>query len=1120
MTATTHAVLGRLEETWGRWWSLSLGAGLARAAALSFAGLAALVLLDALVRLPRAGLVIGALAWAIGSSTMLAMLLTRLLKFRRGSEATARRVELECPEVGSHLINLVQLSGHETDGRADGPADAFREAAAHQAATAVDGFSFDQAAARLSRQRRRALCMQTPRDLAEAIGLLAVVLVIGGLLHATVPGWGSAVRRLSRPWRFVPAVGAVEITKVTPGNAEVRLGASLNVSAEIARASGKKPAGTMFVRSPGGPETARPLAPGPDGTSFAAVVPQVAGPLEYRVEIGDSQSERYRVDVYQVPTIVAVEVAYDGPPYLAATRRALKLAVPDLEGPQGATAALRLTASTPISSGHLQVGDTKVYGRVETDGKTLAVDLTLIDPGTFTVHLVTAKGHTDPSPRVNRLAVQPDAPPGVQLVEPTKDAKAPSGGSMPLAVRADDDHGLGRVRVELKQGGAGVPDDSAVEVVASWDTFADMSTSSLLRGSLALDPNKFAAGTSWMVRAVATDRRSLELPGRSLGPQEMASAWLPLSVIDPKEKARDELARLDDLRSGVAKLLTAQVRARVAAAEAAKMTDAEEAARQASGVRDAQTALLKDASALVAAAGASEDAERQTIKRALARLSTDEMVAAIRQSETLAAATGPAARTEAAGPLMTTQDRVIDVLRRLLDALRRELADLTEEAGARPDSTLPPDVQGKLRDLKDRLEDFLKQQKKVIEASEELAKKPVEDFTDKDSKALADLAAAEDDWSKFLADRHSDLSKLPEQDFANPSMLKEIVDVQTELAMARDALTKKTADIAVPLEQLGAEMAESLTTNIEKWLPDTPDRERWSQEEPLDDSMKTAPMAELPGELEDLVGELMEEEEDLFDELEDMSSSWADSIDKGAGWDAMDGPISNMSARGVTGNRLPNSSEIGGRSGEGRSGKSSGEFVSDTAVGKGGRKTPSRLTPDAFQKGQVKDTSKDPVGGATGGGKQSGFGGEGLQGPVPDRPQDALPRLASKQASLRNKAQGVDLKFRVMQYHHTDLAKLLDQMAAVEADLRAGRYQNALRRRDVLLPSLGQLKDFVDGEFRVRQDRTVNLPTDIQKEVLGSLAEPSPAGWENLNRLYFSRLAETPGAAMPEPKSK
>ena len=43
-----------------------------------------------------------------------------------------------------------------------------------------------------------------------------------------------------------------------------------------------------------------------------------------------------------------------------------------------------------------------------------------------------------------------------------------------------------------------------------------------------------------------------------------------------------------------------------------------------------------------------------------------------------------------------------------------------------------------------------------------------------------------------------------------------------------------------------------------------------------------------------------------MDEAEDVSSSAIDSLDKGAGWDAIDGPISDNSAKGVTGNRLPN----------------------------------------------------------------------------------------------------------------------------------------------------------------------------------------------------------------------
>ncbi len=58
---------------------------------------------------------------------------------------------------------------------------------------------------------------------------------------------------------------------------------------------------------------------------------------------------------------------------------------------------------------------------------------------------------------------------------------------------------------------------------------------------------------------------------------------------------------------------------------------------------------------------------------------------------------------------------------------------------------------------------------------------------------LKGLAAAEDDWAKFMKELHSDLSKLPEQDFANSTMLKESVEIQTELKMAEDALFEKNS---------------------------------------------------------------------------------------------------------------------------------------------------------------------------------------------------------------------------------------------------------------------------------------------------------------------------------------
>jgi hypothetical protein len=231
-----------------------------------------------------------------------------------------------------------------------------------------------------------------------------------------------------------------------------------------------------------------------------------------------------------------------------------------------------------------------------------------------------------------------------------------------------------------------------------------------------------------------------------------------------------------------------------------------------------------------------------------------------------------------------------------------------------------------------------------------------------------------------------------------------------------------------------------------------------------------------------------------------------------------------MSAKGATGNRLPNTSEIGGRSGEGRSGKSSGEFVGDEAVGKGGRKTPSRLTPDPYVKGQIADHGKDEAGGATGGGKESGHGTKGQEGPSPGSSiQKDLQRLAGKQAALRNKAEGIELdQFQISNFHRQNLNKLIDMISQIELDLQAGRYQSVLRERKVVLERINKTKQIMEGEVRVQQDSTANLPADIQQEILGSMHDPQPAGWEDLNRQYFERLRGSAaggaagGAAKPE----
>jgi len=1121
MSPAAHSIIRRLDSARQKWWLFTLMSSAVLAMCASFGALLVLMLADSLLKLSQVWLAGLFVLWLGLTLTLLVLLVRRLARSQRSLEATARCVEYEYPELGSSLINVVQLTEDtKNENRA------FCEAAVTEAALRVGHIDFEEAAAKESRWRRFRYCMQTPRDLGESFVVLGALIAIAVICQLCFPNWGSAMNRLMKPWQFVPSVGSVEILSVKPGNTEILVGSSIEVVAEIRNPEKKPLKGTLFVTPDQEAETAMPMSADKKFGQYRLALPSVLKPLKYRLEIGDSQTPIYTVGLRQKPTFDEVKVTFRYPAYLGRAPESFVQKQADLEAPQFTAAELQIRPQLPIAKGHVQVGTEKFIGRVEQNGAQLTVRMPLLKDGAYTVHLYNDAGHTDPDPRVNRIHVLADRPPTVELLKPARQESAAPGASVPVVLRAGDDYGLGRVRLEMKvkkaapaaaeqAEGEEEPKPAKAEDIESlpsttvqeWTTFQSKNTV-VLEHRLELPGDKVHNGDTVLVRAAVWDRRDIGDWGLDLKAQEAASAWHAIRVVSQDAKVSAELEQLDNLRASIWKLLESQIRARMQAAGVPKTIDVGAARKSAGEVRVQQVDIQKASTDLVKAIGSTDKEDRLTIKRVLNQLAFNEMLQAVQQCDGLTKLASLEAFVQPVTTLTGTQDRIIAALRGLLDAVRQSQTEALSEMEKRPGGDLPDDTKKKLEDAKAKLDEFLKRQKKIIEATENLAKKPVEDFSEEEKQLLKTLAANEADLSKFMKELSNDLSKLPEQDFANAAMAKELNEIQTELKMAEDALLKKSADIAVPLEQLGYEMAKEITTNMEKWLPDTPDREKWSQEESVSDKDKEAPMAELPGELEDLIGELMEEEEDLFDEMEDVTSSAADSLDKGAGWDVADGPISNMSAKGATGNRLPNTSEIGGRSGEGRSGKSSGEFVGDEAVGKGGRKTPSRLTPDPIMKGQIKDHSKDGQGGASGGGKESGEGAEGLEGPAPPQRKREMNRLAGKQADLRNKAEGVDLKhFQVTGYHHTDLQKMIDLMKQIELDLKAGRYQNVLRERKVLAEGMGNVKQYLKGEFEVKQDVTVNLPSDIQKEIVGSMQDPSPAGWEELNRQYFERLA-------------
>lgn len=914
-------------------------------------------------------------------------------------------------------------------------------------------------------------------------------LVVGALMwNQLSQGW----KQMFAPYEFVPQTSSVQITSIHPGDTTLIRGQPLEVLVEVSvpTTEGKPettPTVTLFVEPmvDGKPRIELP-AVAPD--RYAARFEHVDESIRYRVEADGTQSRWFDVKVINQIKLTHLALSITPPTYTKQKGQKLdvNLAAPQpVSAPMGSTVEVVAQVDTPVSGASLQLADAAPAKMTrESDGTRYRGTFVLDRDAPLSILLVDGSGQIIarlPDPAVD-LRATPDTAPAITMKWPTQDTSAALDADLTIKADLRDDIGLSGARVLLSTSA-----DAPLEIVHT-TPLSDQPTYELAY-KLALKPEQRAHNATVRVQIEATDNRSL---GEGKGPQTTQSQIYEIRFRDAREIAKDAKENADKLREALRAMLKQQQ-------DLHTTTVALNAFKNMKPIVDGQTDLQKrmlDVAEHFKFSTADADVQKTLLM--LARNTAQEAVD-LATSLGLEPDTKQQAKTHLT--LQSKQRVIIRTLESLLAMLSTspELLDQkTVKAGDLPSQ------KESMEKLKAALEEYMKQQQKLLDQTAPLAKKPVDDFSEKDKKALEELAMSQEKLDQFMQEKIADFSKLAEQDMANASLLKELLEVYSEVTMAKDALNKKETEIAVSAEEMGVELAKEITSNLEKWLVDEPDRIKWDQEDPL--TKTDVPMAELPNELEDMIGELMEEQEDILEEAEDTNANWTDSLDKGAGWDAADGPIANMSAKGVTGNTQPNNNEMGGRAGEGRSGKSQGEFVEETATGKGGRMTPTRLDPTPFQQGQIKDDSKDPVGGATGGGKLSGQGGAGLEGPVPPGLDKEMQRLAQKQAQLRNAAERLNLQYQLGKYDNFKLTQAIAIMRRVESDLNSNRYQNVLRRKDVLLESMETSKMLVGGEVHVQRDTSPTLSTKMEDQIHDAMKGDLPPAWSDALKTYYEKL--------------
>ncbi|MBU4199556.1 MAG: hypothetical protein KKG09_08310 [Verrucomicrobia bacterium] len=941
------------------------------------------------------------------------------------------------------------------------------------------------------------------RRLARWASLALLLMTLWIVYTSLFPRYVSnAWTRLAIPLSDVPPAGATILRLSPASDMVITEGGNLQVQAEISGRHDFQPPEIVWQ------DNARTVDPAKAGGNRAPMIQAPAGKacyfyafsnvrraFSFRVIAGDTYSRNIRVTVMPLPKIRESQFIIQPPAYTG-------LGTTSMPGPpcsitclSGTVVQTRLDIAPAVQSASWKSGGTVAV--FQPINRRLTATATIRTAGAYEIESLNPVTSLSVALARGDIALVIDKAPEVEFLTDTLNRFVTPGTTLGLDIRAADDYGISNLVITATTEDS----EQSGRVMKTWNYLGPPGQRGPIkeRLTLALDPAIFLPGAVYYLTAGATDFSPNGKPGKSRSLILRVKTLADLAV-PPGDSLETAFAALK-------RTIAAQEKAKGITENLSLHLD-EAISRQSipshqKPMSDRQNEARREGSAALEAFKKQEEGRLYAVR--LEPLVRNEMNWAL---------TGIAALTNKSPDTLSTAVDAIElrqalILRELINLLgtladrkpgpSSSKADLAQEQ--------PPAVQPESagQELQDDLADFARHQKRIIDQSRTLADQGPKDLTEEEQKILGELAREEAKWAAFFEEKLTDFSKLPLQDFADGAIAKELNEVIQEVKLASQSLYDKAVELAVPHEQSGLENAEELMHNLERWIVDKPDKLKWLMEEPL--AQADIALAELPSELEDIVGDLIDKEEAMTEDVEDVSSSWLDSIDKVAGWDAMDGPISSMSAKGITGNLLPNQQEIGGRSGEGRTGRSHGQMVEETASGKGGRNTPSRLTPSPFEQGSIKDTSREEPGGATGGGKLSGAAGEGLRGPTPPPLLQSMARLAGQQSAIRQEAEAVALKLR--QYHLPtgDLESSILEMKHLEAAARQG-YGLAIRQSfSRAMDSLQDARKTIRTETGLRREQT-RLPEWMRNEIMTGLEDGIPRGYEEMVGAYFRALAE------------
>ncbi|HEY3244357.1 MAG TPA: DUF4175 family protein [Phycisphaerae bacterium] len=207
----------------------------------------------------------------------------------------------------------------------------------------------------------------------------------------------------------------------------------------------------------------------PQGVEYACTIDGIASDLTYWFEAGDASTADVPLQIRAVrrPEILSTSISAAPPPYAAhAAPRELDVGTGDVRVVVGSTLTVAVRASKPTArladpQGTQAAGSSTPLSNCLrfTDGTEIALqsdandpheltaDFSVIQDGVFRIHLTDREGFSNRGGSEFRIAVQPDLPPLVTMVEPNALTEVTAAGAVNVVARIDDDFGVTRVEL-------------------------------------------------------------------------------------------------------------------------------------------------------------------------------------------------------------------------------------------------------------------------------------------------------------------------------------------------------------------------------------------------------------------------------------------------------------------------------------------------------------------------------------------------------------------------------------------------------------------------------------------------------------------------------------------------